>query len=125
MTLEGVLFMDINEIKLKAVSMADKVYEILDLIEDGFIKNKMDLALQVSIGSSTQIAMFVAPVLVLISLFFHTQMSLIFNTFELAAIIFSVLIVNAIVQDGESNWFEGVQLLIAYSIIAVAFYFNP
>jgi Ca2+:H+ antiporter len=89
------------------------------------IKDKMDLALQVSIGSSTQIAMFVAPVLVLISLFFPTPMSLVFNTFELVAIIFSVLIVNAVVQDGESNWFEGVQLLAAYAIIAVAFYFHP
>jgi len=89
------------------------------------IKDKMDLALQVSIGSATQVAMFVAPVLVLISLFFKTRMSLVFNTFELVAIIFSVFIVNAIVEDGESNWLEGVQLLVAYIIIAAAFYFHP
>ena len=89
------------------------------------IKNKMDLALQVSIGSATQIAMFVAPALVIISLFFTQQMSLVFNTFELAAIIFSVFIVNAIVEDGKSNWFEGVQLLVAYIIMAAAFYFHP
>lgn len=89
------------------------------------MKNKMDLALQVSIGSATQIAMFVAPVLVLVSMFFKTQMSLIFNTFELVAIIFSVFIVNSVVEDGESNWFEGVQLLMAYAIIAVAFFFHP
>ena len=89
------------------------------------IKNKMDLALQVSIGSATQIAMFVAPMLVLISVFFPHQFSLVFNTFELAAIIFSVFIVNAIVEDGASNWFEGVQLLLAYIIIAAAFYFHP
>lgn len=89
------------------------------------IKNKMDLALQVSIGSATQIAMFVAPALVLISLFFKDQMNLVFNTFELVSIIFSVSIVNAIVEDGESNWFEGAQLLVAYIIIAVAFYFHP
>ncbi len=89
------------------------------------VKNKMDLALQVSIGSATQIAMFVAPVLVLMSMFFTTRMSLIFNTFELVAIIFSVFIVNSVVEDGESNWFEGVQLLMAYAIIAVAFFFHP
>lgn len=89
------------------------------------IKNKMDLALQVSIGSATQIAMFVAPALVLISLFFPQPMSLIFNVFELVAIIFSVFIVNSIIEDGESNWFEGFQLLVAYAIIAVAFFFHP
>lgn len=89
------------------------------------MKNRMDLSLQISIGSATQIVMFVAPLLVLISLFFQTPMSLVFNTFELASIIFSVFIVGAIVQDGESNWFEGVQLLLAYLIIAVAFYFHP
>ncbi len=89
------------------------------------VKNRMDLALQVSIGSATQIAMFAAPVLVLVSLFFKTQMSLVFNTFELVALIFSVLIVNSIVEDGESHWFEGVQLLITYVIIAVAFFFHP
>ncbi|MEI6843611.1 MAG: calcium/proton exchanger [bacterium] len=89
------------------------------------IKNKMDLTLQVSIGSATQIAMFVAPALVLISLFFQEKMSLVFSTFELVTIIFSVFIVNSIVEDGESNWFEGVQLLMAYAIIAVAFFFHP
>ncbi len=89
------------------------------------MKNRMDLTLQISIGSATQIAMFVAPFLVLISLFFKTQMSLIFNTFELIAIVLSILIVNLVVEDGESNWFEGVQLLMAYAIMAVAFFFHP
>lgn len=89
------------------------------------VKNRMDLALQVSIGSAIQIAMFVAPALVLVSLFFPTRMGLVFNTFELAAIIFSVFIVNAVAEDGESNWFEGVQLLAAYAIIGVAFFFHP
>ncbi|MEI6478934.1 MAG: calcium/proton exchanger [bacterium] len=89
------------------------------------IKDKMDLALQVSIGSATQIAMFVAPALVLASLFFKVQMSLIFSNFELVSLIFSVLVVNSIIEDGESNWFEGVQLLVAYIIIATAFFFHP
>jgi Ca2+:H+ antiporter len=89
------------------------------------IKNKMDLALAVSIGSATQIAMFVAPLLVLVSLFFQEKMSLVFNMFELVAIILSVFIVNSIIEDGESSWFEGLQLLMAYLIMAVAFFFHP
>jgi Ca2+:H+ antiporter len=89
------------------------------------IKNRMDLALQISIGSAVQIAMFAAPVLVLASLFFPVHMGLVFNSFELVAIIFSVFIVNSISEDGESNWFEGLQLLAAYAIIAVAFFFHP
>jgi len=89
------------------------------------LKNRMDLSMQISIGSTTQIAMFVAPLLVLISLFFTQPMSLVFNIFELTAILASIIIANLVVSDGESNWFEGVQLLIAYAIIAVAFFFHP
>jgi Ca2+:H+ antiporter len=89
------------------------------------IKNRMDLAIQISVGSAIQIAMFAAPVLVLLSYLFPTHMDLVFNTFELAAIIFSVFIANAVAEDGESNWFEGLQLLAAYAIIAVAFFFHP
>jgi Ca2+:H+ antiporter len=88
-------------------------------------KNKMDLALQISIGSATQIVMFVAPLLVLVSLFFKEPMNLVFNTFELIAIVLSVLIANLVVEDGESNWLEGLQLVMAYAIIAVAFFFHP
>jgi Ca2+:H+ antiporter len=87
-------------------------------------RDKMDLALQISIGSATQIAMFAAPVLVLASVLFPHPMSLVFDTFELAAIILSVLIVNLVVGDGESNWFEGLQLLVAYAIIAAAFFLH-
>ncbi len=89
------------------------------------IKNKMDLALQVTIGSATQIAMFVAPFLVLVSLLSPQPMSLIFNSFELIAIVLSVVLVNLVVADGESNWLEGAQLMTAYLIIGVAFYFHP
>jgi len=88
-------------------------------------KNKMGLALQVAIGSASQIAMFVAPFLVLASLFFAHQMTLVFSTFELVALVLSVLLVNIVVADGESNWLEGLQLMAAYAIIAVAFYFHP
>jgi Ca2+:H+ antiporter len=86
-------------------------------------KDRMDLALQISIGSATQLVMFVAPVLVFASYFFVQPMTLVFSLFELAAIIFAVFVTNAVVEDGESNWLEGYQLLTAYFIIAVAFFF--
>jgi Ca2+:H+ antiporter len=89
------------------------------------IKNKMDLALQIAIGSATQIAMFVAPVLVFVSLLFQNQMTLVFNIFELMSVLLSVVIVNLVIQDGETNWLEGMQLLIAYVIMAVAFFLHP
>lgn len=89
------------------------------------MKNRMDLSLQIAIGSATQIAMLVAPVLVLASLLLLQPMNLVFNIFELVSIVLSVLIVNLIVADGESNWLEGAQLLGAYAIIAVAFFFHP
>ena len=89
------------------------------------VKDRMDLAIQISVGSATQIVMLVAPLLVLISLFFQTKMNLVFSLFELFAIMFSIFITNAVVADGESNWFEGAQLLVAYIILAVAFFFHP
>jgi Ca2+:H+ antiporter len=88
-------------------------------------KQRMDLSLQISIGSATQIALLVAPLLVLLSLVIGTPMNLIFDAFELVAIIFSVLIVNFAVADGESNWLEGAQLLAAYAILAVVFFLHP
>jgi Ca2+:H+ antiporter len=87
-------------------------------------KNQMDLTLQISIGSATQIAMFVAPVLVIISVLLAKPMNLVFNSFELVAIILSVLIVNQVAGDGESNWFEGLQLILAYGIMAAAFFLH-
>ena len=89
------------------------------------IKDKMDLSIQVAVGSSTQIAMFIAPVLVIISLCFGQHMTLVFQLFELVTIIFSVLIVNSVIEDGKSHWYEGLQLIVTYVIIAVAFFFHP
>ncbi len=89
------------------------------------MKDKMDLSFGIAIGSSTQIALFVAPLLVFLSLLFGQQMDLLFNPFELVAIGLAVLIVNVISLDGESNWFEGLQLLAAYAILGVAFFFHP
>jgi len=88
------------------------------------MRDKMDLALQIAFGSATQIGMFVAPALVLISLFLAKPMDLVFDFFELAALILSVLVVNTVVEDGESNWLEGLQLMIAYLIIAAAFFLH-
>jgi Ca2+:H+ antiporter len=87
-------------------------------------KNRIDLALQISIGSATQIALVVAPILVILGLFFGQPMDLIFNTFELVAMVLAVIIVNFVTQDGESNWLEGLQLLAAYAIMAIAFYLH-
>lgn len=84
------------------------------------IKNKMDVAVEIAVGSSLQIILFVAPVLIFLSLLFK-PMSIIFNEFELVAMIVSVLIVNRVASDGESNWLEGVQLIAVYIIIAISF----
>lgn len=86
-------------------------------------KDKMDLALNICIGSSAQIALFVAPALVLASYVLGPgPMPLVFNGFELAALILAALIANQVTQDGESTWFEGVQLLAVYAIVGVAFF---
>ncbi|MDB5160874.1 MAG: putative H+/Ca2+ exchanging protein [Candidatus Saccharibacteria bacterium] len=88
-------------------------------------KNRMDLSLQIAVGSAIQIAMFALPILVFISLIIGKSMNLVFTPFELAAIVLSVMLTNLVVQDGESNWLEGAQLISAYAIIAVAFYLHP
>ncbi|WP_445489862.1 calcium/proton exchanger [Niallia sp. 03133] len=85
-------------------------------------KNKMDIAVEIAIGSTLQIAMFVAPVLVLISLFFPTSLSLVFSLPELVAMASSVLLMIIISNDGETNWFEGATLLAAYFIMGIGFY---
>lgn len=89
------------------------------------MKNKMDLSVSVAVGSSLQIALFVAPVLVIAGWFMGQPMDLDFNPFELVAVAVSVLIANSISSDGNSNWLEGILLLATYSIIALAFYFHP
>jgi Ca2+:H+ antiporter len=88
------------------------------------IKNKMDLAVNIAIGSSTQVALFVAPVLVIASFFLGPfPMPLVFNGFELAAVFLAVLIANYVTNEGESNWFEGFQLLAVYAILGIAFFY--
>ncbi len=87
-------------------------------------KDKMDLAVNIAIGSSAQIALFVAPILVLASFVVGPNpMALVFNGYELGGLLFAVLIANLVTQDGESNWFEGVQLLALYAVLGLVFYF--
>jgi Ca2+:H+ antiporter len=87
-------------------------------------KDKMDLAVNIAIGSGAQIALFVAPVLVLTSFFVGPgPMPLVFNGFEISAILLAVLIANYVTNEGRSNWFEGFQLLAVYAILALVFGF--
>ena len=86
------------------------------------IKNKMNAAVEIALGSSLQIILFVVPVLILLSLFF-TPMSIVFTPFELVSVAASVLIANRVAVDGESNWLEGLQLVASYVIIGTAFFF--
>ena len=89
-------------------------------------KNKMDLAMNIAIGSSTQIALFVAPVLVIASrLVGPSPMDLRFTGFEVLAVGLAVAVVNMVAQDGETHWLEGVLLLAVYLVLGIAFYFLP
>ncbi|MEO1132712.1 MAG: calcium/proton exchanger [Cyanobacteria bacterium J06639_1] len=89
------------------------------------MKNKMELALAVAVGSTLQIALFVAPLLVLIGQAMGQPMNLDFNPFELVAVSVGVLIANSISSDGRSNWLEGTLLLSAYAVLGLAFFFHP
>jgi len=87
-------------------------------------KDKMDLAVNISIGSSAQIALFAAPLLVLCSFFIGPHpMALVFNGFEVGAVILAVMIANHVTNEGESTWFEGLQLLAVYVVLGLTFLF--
>jgi Ca2+:H+ antiporter len=90
------------------------------------LKNKMEIALGIAIGSSLQIALFVAPLLVLASYFIGPRpMDLVFTPAEVLAVIVAVLITAQTASDGESNWLEGAQLLAVYAILAMVFFYLP
>jgi len=89
------------------------------------LKNKMELSLGISVGSSLQIALFVAPLLVFIAWLMGHELTLVFNQFELISLVAGVLIAGLISLDGESNWLEGAQLLVVYIIIGLAFFYLP
>jgi Ca2+:H+ antiporter len=85
-------------------------------------KNKMNIAVEIAVGSTLQIAMFVAPLLVLISLLFNDKMPLVFTLPELISMATAVLLTISITNDGDTNWFEGATLLAAYVIMGIGFY---
>jgi len=89
------------------------------------LRNKLDVTLEIAIGSSTQVALFVAPALVLISLALGRPMDLVFTAFQLTAVGLATLIVTRVSHDGRSNWLEGAQLIAAYVIVAVSSFFVP
>ena len=87
-------------------------------------KDKMDLAINIAIGSAAQIALFAAPVLVLISFLLGPgPMPLVFNGFELGAVLLAVIIANHVTSEGESTWFEGLQLLAVYVVLGLVFFY--
>ena len=90
------------------------------------MKNKMDIAVTIAIGSSSQVALLLAPVLVFLSYFIGpAPMDLVFSPLEVLSIILSAILVNFVALDGKSHWMEGVQLLAVYFILGIAFYFLP
>jgi Ca2+:H+ antiporter len=88
-------------------------------------KDKMDLALGIVTGSSAQIALFVAPVLVLVGWATGKPLDLSFGLFEIAALLVAIALAIQICNDGETNWLEGLQLLVCYAILGVAFFYHP
>lgn len=106
------------------VPMIGNIAEHLVAVKVAF-KNQMELSMEIAISSSLQIALFVAPVLVFISLLMGNPLTLVFNPFELAALGAAVLISYFVSADGESNWLEGAALLAVYMIFALAFYIFP
>jgi Ca2+:H+ antiporter len=87
------------------------------------IENKLDIALEIGLSSAIQIALFVVPILVLVSQLFHYSFTLQFSMFEIISTLFAIMIVNYLSSDGRCNWLEGAQLISVYMIIAIAFFF--
>jgi Ca2+:H+ antiporter len=87
------------------------------------MKNRMDLAVGIAVGSSIQVALLIAPLLVFLGLAFGQPMDLAFHTMEVVSVVLAVSVASAMVRDAESNWLEGAFLLITYAVIAVAFFF--
>ncbi|NLM97779.1 MAG: calcium/proton exchanger [Halanaerobiaceae bacterium] len=86
-------------------------------------ENKIDLSITIAVGSSIQTALFLVPLLIFYSHFTRHSMNILFNIFEISSIVLSVLAINIVYLQGKSNWFEGIQLIAVYLIIAIAFYF--
>ena len=89
------------------------------------LKNQMDLAVGIALGSALQVALFVAPMLIFASYLRATPMDLVFSTLEVVAVILAVMLARMVAEDGESNWLEGAMLLMVYAILGVAFFYLP
>jgi len=87
------------------------------------MKNRMDLAVSIAVGSSAQVALLIAPILVFVGLALGQPMDLAFNVFEVAAVALAVAVATSVVRDAESHWLEGAFLLLVYGMLAVAFFF--
>jgi Ca2+:H+ antiporter len=87
------------------------------------MRNRMDLALNIAVGSSIQVALLLAPLLVLLGMVFHQPMDLAFSTMEVASIALAVGVASSVIRDAETNWLEGAFLLLAYAVLGVAFFF--
>ena len=87
------------------------------------MRDQVDVTIEITTGSSLQIALFVAPALVFISLIAGHPMDFVFTPFEVGAVAMSAILVAVISRDGESNWLEGAQLMATYAIIAISFFF--
>ena len=87
------------------------------------MRDRMDLALSIAVGSSIQVALLIAPLLVLLGMVFHQPMDLAFTVMEVASIALAVLVTSSVIRDAETNWLEGALLLLAYGVLGVAFFF--
>src|SRR6185503_15031675 len=87
------------------------------------MRNRMDLALNIAVGSSIQVALLVAPLLVFLGMVFHQPMDLAFTAMEVASIALAVLVTSSVIRDAETNWLEGALLILAYAVLGVAFFF--
>jgi Ca2+:H+ antiporter len=106
------------------LALAGNAAEYLSAIRAA-INDKVLLATQISLGSATQIMLFVIPIIVIGSALVGHGMNLVFSLFELVAVIFAIFVTNSIIEDGETNWLEGALSLVVYAIIAVSFFFHP
>jgi len=88
------------------------------------VRDRMDLALSIALGSAAQIALFVAPALVLIGLALGRPLTLLFDPFEVVAVVIAAALANQVIRDGESTWLEGVQLIAVYLVLAIAFFIH-
>jgi Ca2+:H+ antiporter len=87
------------------------------------MKNRMDLAVNIAVGSSAQVALLIAPLLVFVGLAIGQPMDLAFSTFEVIAVALAVAIGSSVVRDAESDWLEGAFLLLVYGMLGVAFFY--